>query len=246
MIDVGFFFRGIHSKEIGVELQDRIKISAATPRVEPISIPGRSGDALYYDGGINNRIITAKCYVLSYTLSQDQGAVNAWLLGEDGYHRFISDEDPEHYMMARAQTGAESYSRAGLLNAFTVKFDAKPQRYLLSGDTPISFSNLVTGSTVEIYNPTAFEAAPIITIKGQTNNQLMMLLFNDKSSLSIKRTDIDLTYDADLDTAYHNGTNYNSSIYTPYVIRLKSGANTIKLSSGTITEMTITPRWWEL
>lgn len=245
MIDVGFTFRGSHSKMMGVELQDPIKISAPMPRVETISIPGRNGDALFYDGSYQNRTITAKCYVLDYTLSERMRSVQQWLLGAEGYQPLMMDEYPGHYFMARVQNGAEIMQRAGLMNSFTVKFDAKPQMFRNNGETPIEFSSLVSNSSVIIENPTLYNASPLIFMNGASAYGVGQLWIGD-NVISFGLSD-DIIYDAELDAAYNeSGSNLNYAIQAPRPIILKPGENVIKLMSGKITTLQIVPRWWDL
>ena len=121
----------------------------ASRRGDLISIPGRNGVIVREDGSFDT-------YEQEYQISFSQAAQNrdpyqtardiaVWLLGSRGFCRLEDIFEPEYFRLAR-------YSGA---------FDVQPQRYLKSGETPISYEGDSTTSFA-ITNPTRFEARPLL------------------------------------------------------------------------------------
>jgi predicted phage tail component-like protein len=255
MLDIGFTFDGKHSKEIGVELQEPIRVTAAQPRVDKLTVPGRSGTIVRYDGTFDNRTATAKCYTVSDELSNRIGELDRWLIGKEGYRRLVLDEDPDHYYLARPVGGVEVDRRGNVLNAFEITFDLMPQRYLKDGDTPESWDKITSGYEVKLENPTAYAASPLIRFDGLSPNSKTSLQIEGESGdrCILSYTSVpDLIYDAHEDEAYNDsGRSLNQEVETINAIVLYPGVNKITVSGfGNYNErarkLTITPRWWEI
>lgn len=237
MLDQTFIFKNKRAKAKGIELQEAISVSAAVPNFTEYKIPGRSGALIEYDGTYQNRTITALCYLLDYAMENGIDDINAWLLSGNGYFRFEDTEDTKHFMLARSTNGIEKKVRMGMLNAFLLEFDAKPQRYLKLGEKPVEVS-----TTKSIYNPTAFPALPLLEIDGSGNITVVI----NNVELTVNDLDGVITYDAETDNAYNGAQNMNGSIYVGGSILLPPGKTDISFVSGTVSSLKITPRWWEL
>ena len=238
MLDETFYFDGKRAKSKGIELQESIILGAAEPNLKEFTIPGRNGTIYQHDGSYKNRSIIAHCYLLSHLLERDIDQINAWLLSSVGYRRFEDSNDERHFMLARATTGILKSARMGILAPFTLEFDAKPQRFLKSGEKFID----VTTSMI-IKNPTSFPALPLIRILGKGNidltiagNVLHLYLGSDWQEIS---------YDAEADTAYLGSENMDSKIGSTDQIALPSGDSQISFT-GNLKNIQIMPRWWEL
>lgn len=237
MLDNTFIFKNKRAKSKGIELQAPISISASVPNVTVTSIPGRNGDLIEYDGSYENRIISAPCYLLDYALEKGIDEVNAWLMGENGYFRFEDSQDERHFMLARTTRGIDKNARAGLLNPFTLEFDAKPQRFLKLGEKAVDVT-----SAKSIYNPTAFPALPLIEVQGEDTVEVkisgvtLTMKFGEEGTI---------IYDADTDNAFYGDQNYNRSVSVTDTMILPSGKTDIEIT-GSVTSLKITPRWWEL
>ena len=125
--------------------------------------------------------------------------------------------------------------------SFDITFDCKPQRFLVSGETPVTFTESGT-----ITNPTLFEARPLLAVTGTG----VIGIGND--SITISGTPSGPVYiDCDIMDAW-TGTGqskipYNTNIqYTNNTPPgLGPGGTGISLGTG-ITQVDITPRWWRL
>lgn len=237
MLNDTFIFKDKRARALGIELSGLIELSAAVPRVITASLPGRSGDLHYYDGSYENRVITAPCYLLSFSAEHGIDAINSWLLNNPGYHRFEDPADRGHYMMARAVHGLEKKMRLGLMNPFKLEFDAMPQRFLKFGERFID----VTASGV-IRNPTAFPSLPLLEI---VSNGGDVTISTSKSTLYLYDFSGALMYDAESDRAYYGNLEFNEFVATSNKFELSPGTNSIYIR-GDVLSVKIKPRWWEI
>lgn len=236
MLNETFIFKNKRAKSKGIELQESISISAAVPNMTVTTIPGRNGTLIEYDGSYANRTITARCFLLDHALEKGIDDINSWLLGENGYFRFEDSNDTKHFMLARAVQGLDKNARAGLLNPFTLEFDAKPQRFLKLGEKTVDVT-----SSKSIYNPTTFPALPLIEVTG--SGDVAVTVFG--VTLNIYSLNGVITYDAETDTAFNGAQNLNSMVGTTDTLIIPKGKNDITVT-GSVTSLKITPRWWEL
>lgn len=157
-------------------------------------------------------------------------------LSRTGYKRLADTYHPDEFRMAIYRSGLEvapvHINRAG---QFTLVFDCKPQRFLVSGETPITLTQ--TGT---INNPTPFPAAPLLEVTGGGTIEFGGVTITVGGS---NHTVID----CEMMEAYDGTTSKNGDItLEPNTFpKLQAGANNIVMSSG-ITQLIITPRWWRL
>ena len=156
-------FNGTSSEDFGLIVEKLPPSVHASRRGDLITIPGRNGVIVREDGSYDT-------YQQEYQISFSQAAQNrdpyavardiaVWLLGSPGFCRLEDGFEPEHFRLARysgafdVDTVLMEYGKA------TLTFDVQPQRYLKSGETPLTFTG---GSTTSITNPTQFEARPLL------------------------------------------------------------------------------------
>lgn len=156
------YFNGKSSADFGLIVEYYPESVHAARRGELISIPGRNGVIIREDGAYDTYSQTFQIWFRN-TLNRDtfQTArdVAEWLLGASGFCRLEDAYEPEHFRLARfvgplnVETVLKNHGRA------TLEFDVQPQRYLKSGETPLTFTG---GSSATIMNPTQFEARPLL------------------------------------------------------------------------------------
>lgn len=237
MVDYEIWIDGVSNKEAGVVMQGAVEISPAVPRVETVEIPGRNGDLHFWDGSYENRTATVGAYVYQTDFVKTAfSRVNQWLLSSVGYRKLATDDDAEHYMLARVTNSAEIATRIRRLAPFEIEFDCKPQRFLTIGDESVTINK---NKTIE--NPTIFASKPLYKINGSGAGVLTI----GSHSLSISSIDGYLYYDAETQTAYKGSVNKNSTINAPDGLPFEGGAQAVNFTGG-ITSVEIIPRWWEL
>jgi phage-related protein len=242
-------------------MQGPLKISGAAPRAQVITIPGSNGGIRIYDGSYHNRTIQGSCYMLSDHEGERVATINHWLFGEEGYRKLIDDNDPTHYYLACPTAGAGLHLLGGnasgdeKLNAFSLKFDARPERFLVRGDTPLDLG-LMTVNTGKktITNPTLYDAAPIIRVtelvqSTQDGAQIWFEAPDGETSVvtmsPASNTRKSITYDTEIDYAYDDTGTLDAYVKCNEPIRLKNGDTKIWISNGQ-AKLEIIPRWWEL
>ena len=156
------YFNGKSSADFGLIVEYYPESVHAARRGELISIPGRNGVIIREDGAYDTYTQTYQIWFRN-TMNRDtyQNArdVAVWLLGASGFCRLEDTYEQEYFRLARfvgplnVETVLKNHGRA------TLEFDVQPQRYLKSGETPLTFTG---GASATIMNPTQFEARPLL------------------------------------------------------------------------------------
>lgn len=233
-----FVFDGVCSADYGLYISGQQTYNSAEREITFYEIPGRSGDLIAPFGKWKNQQIVYPAFIATPDFNTKYKMLRAFLTSHVGYYRLEDDYNPDEYRTAAfAGTMDPTISQYFKSGTFNITFNAKPQRWLKSGEIPVDF--LIDG---KIDNPTLFHAAPIIRVYGS-------------GTIGIAADEIviaDNTYpyidiDCDLGNAYYDTTNCNSLITVSGTDfpKLHPGENGVTLGDG-ITEMIITPRWFTL
>lgn len=175
-----FIFDGFDTRTLsGVTVVRGETLESPARDFDVREIPGRNGDLLLDNRKYPNTEITYRVMIrenVESTFRQLAG----FLLSRTGYCK-LSDSwsTSEFYMAYVSQPIAPTVSRGDELGAFEVVFNRKPQRFLVSGETPAEITPS-TGETpsssklVHLVNPAWFSARPQIKVKlavdaGSTN-----------------------------------------------------------------------------
>lgn len=160
-------YGGIDSADYGIYITGEAVYNAPERAVDLVSVPGRNGAIAIDQGRFENIEIEypAGCFADDQTafataISDFRNAIMSQL----GYQRLTDGYHPDEYRMALYISGIEvSPVRRdnGYAGEFTIRFNAKPQRWLTSGEDPVSVT-----SGDEITNPTLFEASPLLMVDG--------------------------------------------------------------------------------
>lgn len=141
-----FTFGGINSLDYGVYVLNVREDSMGERAVNKVPIQGRSGDLLIDEGRYENIRLIVNVAVTK-NAEQSIRALNGDLLALTGYQRIEHAYDPEHYYIGfYAGDTSPKISRRGDLATAELKFDCKPQRYLMTGEKAIAIE-AATGSS---------------------------------------------------------------------------------------------------
>lgn len=144
-------FNGVNSADYGIILSGGGTYATPERVITSVEVPGRNGNIQYDEGNYKNIVVTypaglAKDFTTEY-LDFIRKAKSAPV-----YSRLTDTYHPEYYrygtMIEEMTPEAGTALRSG---KFDLTFDCKPQRYLVSGDTPQTFEfveRLVPGSYV--------------------------------------------------------------------------------------------------
>ncbi len=159
-----FEFDGTDSRDFGVYITGSAVYNAPEREVEMVSIPNRNGAFALDKGRFGNIEITYPAGIYADTEADFAEAISDlrnFLCSKRGYCRLVDEYNPNEYRMAIYKSGLEvepTQSRAG---EFEITFECMPQRFLLSGDDPIS---ITSGDTIT--NPTLFDSRPLLEVAG--------------------------------------------------------------------------------
>lgn len=236
MLNETFYLDGIDANSVGIRLQAPVEFSKAVPVVESQAIPGRNGNLIFETGSYENRVGTASCFCLQKDVERAIGSAGRFLIGEKGYRRLETSDDPDHYWMARVENSPQISMRLRTLAPFDISFDCKPQRFVKSGETSVVFTS--NGSISNQYGQTAL---PLITLYGNGTGTLTI----GSCVVEVKSLDGVLYLDSDTQNAYNNDGNQNMNINAPSFPTFPGGETRIAFSGG-VERVEIVPRWWEL
>lgn len=230
-----FIYNNRPSLDFGIYISGSGTFNAPERDVSKTEIPGRNGDLLIDNKRFRNVELTYPAFIRHNFKSLTDEA-RMWLMKSAGYARLEDTYHPDQYRMARFSGPLDFDMR--FLNRSgecSLTFDCKPQRFLIIGDHPIGIER-----EIKLYNPTPFDALPLIRVYG-TGGNLMV------GDLIVRIDSIDGYIDIDSDTqnAYKGSTNCNGDIYAPSFPVLKAGKTGIK-GEGNITKIVIKPRWWTI
>lgn len=164
----GFLFDGIDSKGFGVYITGSAVYNAPEREIEEIEIPGRNGSYMLDRGRFYNVTVTYPAGMYAKDGEDFADGIrrlrNA-LSSRRGYCKLIDEYNPLEYRMAVYKGGLDVDPTAvngdNKAAQFDIVFECKPQRYLIQGDEPVAVS-----SGGELYNPTLFEAHPLLEVDG--------------------------------------------------------------------------------
>lgn len=148
-------------------------INFPTPEKDTVSyeVPGRSGDLLIDFGSYKNVELTCEVILeagAGETFLNCYDKLRNAIMVQNGYQRLEDSLYPGEYRMARA-VGIERSKSDAQNGTATITFDAKPQRYLTSGETAaiditttakIADADLVSGYADDIFNETVKTSFP--------------------------------------------------------------------------------------
>lgn len=235
LIEHSLIFAGKDSRDFGVWISGGGTFNAPARDVETASVPGRNGDLTYDNGRFSNITVEYPAFISRRFQPRIDG-YRAFLTSKIGYQRLEDSYHPEEYRLAMYRNGLEvSPTARNLAGSFTLAFDCKPQRYLKSGEKTRTFT-----AAGKLWNPTEFEALPLIRAYGTGNFTV------NGRKITIKSASTYTDIDSDLQDAYKGTTNCNGNIVldNDYFPVLSPGENAVIMSG--ITRLIITPRWWTL
>jgi phage-related protein len=241
MQELDFWLDDISALANYISLQSPITFGSISPRVTTVQVVGKSGDLHIDHDAYDNIPGTAKCYALAENVSAAMADVNAFLFAQKGYRRLKTSDDILYYREARIANAGEIAARLALLNPFTINFDCKPFRRLISGDDAI----FVQSGDV-ITNPTGFTAEPLIYFSAIDSGTIQIGNYTVTVNSGIPDYAV---MDCELWTCYPEsgaaGYGYNSYISAARYPLLNVGNNTISWTGG-VTVSKIVPRWRSL
>lgn len=232
-----FIFDGINSSDYGVVIEEASVFQKPQAGMSTVKIPGRTGDLLIYEDRFENITVSYQCHCDYYFRSRIDSLISA-LSSKRGYKRLTDSVYPEYYRRAYFQGPVNpKLLRAYRAGSFQINFKADPRKFLLLGEyPPIS---LASGG--KLYNPTSFEAKPLIHCVGTSGTVTV-----GGVTLAVTGASSYVDIDCEAMEVYEGSTSRNGTT------TLTDGAfPTIPPGESAVTftgfsSVQITPRWWML
>ena len=209
-------------------------------------VPARNGSVLGYERRLENIEVTYEAFI--YTNFDDNvEALRNFLLSRDGLVRISDTYHPDEFRMGvYAGPFEPTVERKLDAGQFELTFICQPQRWLTSGEETIT----KTGSgSMTINNPTRFTAKPLLFVRGygslQINDTLISLAQYSGDIMYIDCETMNCWNGLGTQTQYVSfSRNGVSGVDAP---GLAPGNNTLAIiTPTTITNVMLTPRWWEV
>lgn len=237
-------FDNINSYDFGFYISGEGVYNAPSRNVEAVSIPGRNGDLMLDLKSFENISVVYPAFNYETTYAGFTAAMdtirNAFA-SKVGYQRLTDTFHPDEFRLATFRSGLEvdpiMYNSGA---KFDLEFDCKPQRFLVSGETPQTFT--ASGS---ITNPTQFPADPLLEVVGTGKVTIGAYSFEISSNPGRIYIDADIMEAWSLSGSTKISQN-GSVAYTDHKTpKIDPGTVAVTLGTG-ITELKITPRWWRI
>lgn len=244
-----FTLDGRSTREWNIGLSGSGVFSAPVRRGEEVQIPGRNGSKWIDEGVFNNITVEYPCWIARGFDAQIDD-FRAWLMAHaDGYYRLEDTYHPDEFRLARVVGPFEP--NPGTLNKsgrFTVTFDCDPRRFLKSGDFYITLFDQDKTGTLEIFNPTYYDCAPILEL----NRMGIGTIYVGDGWIEATNVVENITLDCETLVTMRGTT----PVYVEQLVINSNGPITIPQGVSEITEtisdmdqdidIMIKPRWWTI
>lgn len=266
-----FRFKNTCSRDLGIIITKTPEDSIPERDVETVSIPGRNGNLVFDKGRYNNVTRTYACAVLpeflndrtDYLMAVLSGDMDGWTETDSAYllalskviqllsptaqyFRLEDSYDQRIYRIARVSSGISVENIVNQAGIFSVEFDCKPQKFLISGDVAKIFTEATPQINRFLFNFSEQTAKPLIRVTGSGAGDISVGGIN----VEVKDLTDPITLDCEMQNAYGQTgdgplVNKNSVIYAPEFPHLPPGRCAVSWSGG-IERVEIIPRWWTL
>jgi phage-related protein len=162
---------GTSLKGYKVYINGKEAYNSAERDVEMIEIPGRDGAFSLDHGRFKNIAVSydSGTFADNQTdFAENISDLRNFLASKRGYVRIEDDYNPDEYRMGVFQRGLEfDPIHYNMASEFPIEFNCKPQRFLKSGETPVS---VASGDTIT--NPTLFDAHPLVKFQASGSGSI--------------------------------------------------------------------------
>lgn len=242
MQELDFELDGAWASNKGITLCRPVSFSAAVPRTQAITIPGRNGALHIDEGAFNVRTASVSCYALSAAnVVSSMGEIMAFLFGNgfgiQDYRKLTSSDDTGYFWYARIVNAGEIAARLGKLNPFTIEWECKPFRYVVGSDTQ------ETVASKTFTNPTQFPSYPLIYVNSSGGGTISVTSgAQTTGTITISSGSPGGFYiDCEEMRAYSGNTSYDQYITCDEFPWMPLGQSHFEITGG--LAVTAAPRW---
>jgi phage-related protein len=230
-------YGGETSSDYGIVVGEVPSFDKPKRRSTVFNIQGRNGSIIFQDGSFDDVTRSYKVWIAedNNNLVDKVNAVSAWLYSKTGYQRLEDSFEPDVYRLAYYNGSGDVSNELMAYGETTISFTCRPERFLKTGEDVIDIYN--GGS---IYNPTRFEAKPLIHIEGSGT---VSVSINGKT-LTASISDY-INIDCDRMDAFRLPSENKNANITGTFPTLDAGKNTVSIT-GTVTKCTIKPNYFTI
>lgn len=175
-------FGGKDSRDFGVYISGQGTFNAPEKAYTFYPIPGRNGALIGNERRLENVELSYDCFIYS-DFDKNIADFRTYLLSLDGYQDLTDSYHPDEIRKACFVGPLEvSPTRKNKAGSFTLTFNCKPQRYLVSGNTKYYWTSLgnqtITGASLSIPNA-AFLDPSVLTSEFHVRDKSHVALDRD-------------------------------------------------------------------
>lgn len=149
-----FIFNGKKSSDFDVWASGLNIFYSPERRIERIQVPGRNGELLIEDGSFENTELLFKDCFIPRHFSENFTNLSNYLNRQKGYQRLELSWLPDEYRLAAFHGDIEaSMKNWDGMGKFDLAFNCKPQRFLKSGEEPITLIPVKADGTTTFMTP---------------------------------------------------------------------------------------------
>lgn len=233
-------FNGISSSDVGFFVERAPSYEIPERKYDVTKVPGRNGDVVVDTGAYENveRVYDISIGALGADFASLAHKISNWLYSGYGYLRLEDSYEPDYYKLARYSGGDIITNILNQAGRISLKFDRRPERFLKTGETPITITLETT-----LRNPTQYPAKPIIKVYGTDVGTINI----DGFVCELIKFRDGMTIDCDLEDVYAPEINLNDHIKVTKGLPVLRPNVEIPISfTGGITHIEIIPRWWTI
>ena len=232
-------YGSVDSSNYGIVVGESPAFERPARKQTIIQVPGRNGSVIFQENAWEDVVRQYEVWLdedLAHgnTLADKVTAFEAALNSENGYTRLEDNFEPDIYRLAYYSGGDAFSNEMTQYGRATLRFTCRPERFLKSGETPVSVTN---GATLT--NPTRFASKPIIHI--EASNETISVSIGGKT-ITAEVTDY-INIDCERMNAYRLPVENRNDKISGSFPTIPSGSNTIGIT-GTYTKVEITPQWY--
>lgn len=231
-------YGGGSSSDYGMVISEAPTFERPARKATVYNVPGRNGSVIFQQDAWEDVARSYEVWVADNSeqdLAEAVNAFTAWLNSKKGYQRLEDNFEPDTFRLAYYTGGMELANQMMSAGSGTLTFMCRPERFLKTGETPVTVTN---GSTIS--NATLFTAKPLIHIEGSGTFGVQI----GGNTITAVVTDY-INIDCETMNAYRLATeNKNSSISGSFPI-IKPGSNSVGVT-GSPTLVTVVPRFFTI
>lgn len=226
-----FTFDGVDSRDYNTYIATSNMFDAPEENVETISIPYKNTPVHISEGTFKPFQGKAVCYIPA-DMQNNIDDLRNFLKSKFKSCRYTEALRPGEYRMARYKQAFEVDKSDRQTAVFALTFECSPQRFLVSGDTPVTISSNTT------INNTNMPSSPLIRAYGTGT-----LTIGDYT-ITINSVDTYVDIDCETKQCFKGDVNCGSNVELTEYPLLVSGENAVTLDG--LSRIEITPRWWKI